>query len=521
MVRKPLSIILFFVLLTPHILEASPSVDVPERHWSYEAIEKLAIIGLCDIADIGVRPVSRIKMAYIIKTAIEKARDYNKEFDWGVQERLEITLNKLISEFREELVAIGVEVASISDKGPEKNVFKIADSLKVEKAYAWLDKGDVLLQNSEGFRLADGFNTRASITGWARVSDLCAASLTPYFRYSKADTDYGLLNAHVRVNPFGKNIEVAYGRASMWWGPGFDGSLLLTDNAFPMDSLRVNNIYPFRLPWVFKHIGRFNAIYFVSRLEKNRVAPYTSVGGWRLDYTPLESLKFGFGHILMFGGEGFRKLGFTDFLDENFLLLNSAGGATETENHIVSGDVQLFLRRIDRFLPIATGAKLYTEWGGEDESKGFPTQPAHITGVYFTDVFKIPGFDLKAEAARLNKIWYTHFKYTTGYKRFGEFIGHYLGGDSEAVTLAAIFNSFEGYNFAATFSFRSRGLNQPLVETTDEVKLEFGLTNALKRYNIKDTNVNLFYEFQRIDNHNNASGSAKNNLIGAEVTRKF
>ncbi len=521
MVRKLLIIVSFFVLLTPHILEASPSVDVPERHWSYDAIEKLAIIGLCDIADIGVRPVSRIKMAYIIKTAVDKARDYNKEFDWGEQDHLETILDKLIAEFREELVTIGVEVASVSDKGPEKNIFKIADSLKVEKVYAWLDKGNVLLENSEGFRLTNGFNTRDSITGWAKISDLYAVSVTPYFRYSKDDTDYGLLNAHVRINPFGKNMELAYGRASMWWGPGFDGSLLLTDNAFPMDSLRFNNIYPFRFPWVFKHIGRFNAIYFISRLEKNRVVPNTYVGGWRLDYTPVEFLKFGFGHILMFGGKGLGKLGFKSFFAENSLFFSSAGGANEPENHIVSGDVQLFLRRIDRFLPIATGAKLYTEWGGEDESKGIPTQLAHIIGVYFTDVFKIPGFDLKAERAKLNKIWYKHFIYTTGYKHFGEFIGHYLGGDSEGIALAAIFNSFEDYKFTTTFSLRRRGLNQPLVEITDEVKLEFGLTGALKTYNIKDTDVSIFYKFQRISNYNNASGSAKNNLIGVKVTRKF
>ena len=53
MVRKLLIIILLFSFLAPCVLEASPSVDVPLRHWSYDAIEKLAILGLCDIADIG------------------------------------------------------------------------------------------------------------------------------------------------------------------------------------------------------------------------------------------------------------------------------------------------------------------------------------------------------------------------------------------------------------------------------------------------------------------------------------
>ena len=33
--------------------------------------------------------------------------------------------------------------------------------------------------------------------------------------------------------------------------------------------------------------------------------------------------------------------------------------AQEKKDHIISGDIQLFVPRIDRFLPIATGAKLY------------------------------------------------------------------------------------------------------------------------------------------------------------------
>ncbi|PIP67466.1 MAG: hypothetical protein COW92_06345, partial [Candidatus Omnitrophica bacterium CG22_combo_CG10-13_8_21_14_all_43_16] len=79
------------------------------------------------------RPVSRIKMAYIVKTAIDKARVYDKEFDWNEQDYLEALLNKLINEFRVELVSIGVEVASTFDKPLPKNTLKFLNSLKIEK----------------------------------------------------------------------------------------------------------------------------------------------------------------------------------------------------------------------------------------------------------------------------------------------------------------------------------------------------------------------------------------------------
>ncbi|MDP2911003.1 MAG: capsule assembly Wzi family protein, partial [Candidatus Omnitrophota bacterium] len=344
---RALILILFFTLLTPYILNASPSVDVPARHWSYDAVEKLAIIGLCDTADIGIRPVSRIKMAYMVKTAIDKARDYDKEFDWNEQDYLEALLNKLIEEFRVELVTIGVEVASTSDLDPKKNQFKILDGIKIEKLYARLDKDRLLFENKDGWILKDGFNARIKATAWAKLSNICAVSVTPGIRYSSEDTDINIEDAHVRLNPTGWNTEYSIGRSSMWWGPGFHGSVLMTDNAFPMDTLRINNIWPFRLPWVFKKMGRFSGTWFISRLEKKFNPSHPIFTGWKLDFIPAEFLKFGVGHILMFGGKGVNMYGIHDFIGNSSLFFSSGGGENDPENHIMSWDAQLFLRRID------------------------------------------------------------------------------------------------------------------------------------------------------------------------------
>ena len=187
----------------------------------------------------------------------------------------------------------------------------------------------------------------------------------------------------------------------------------------------------------------------------------------------------------------------------------------------MSWDAQLFLRRIDRFLPIATGVKLYTEWGAEDESKSIPVDLARIVGAYFTDVFKIPGFDLKAEAAKFNKIFYTHFRYLSGYTNRSNFIGDFAGPDSDDAAVSAIFNFPDEYKFSATFSRTRRGLSQVLIERTNQIRLEFSLINALNMYNIKDVEVTLFFEFQDIQNFNNTGSIARNKVIGAEVTRRF
>jgi len=516
-VRRIGIIILCFIFLTPAILQANPSVDVPVRHWSYDAIEKLAILGLADIADIGAKPFSRIKMAYIIKSAIEKTSSYELAFEWDEQEYLEKLLYSLIEEFREELVTIGVDIVALRNDGPKRYIFS-SPELNLEKVYSKLDVDRRLFENKEGWNLRDGFNLRVKLNPWAKVDDFFAISLTPGIRYSSEDTDIDFEDAHIRFSHPRYNMELAVGRSSMWWGPGFRGSLLLTNNTFPLDTVRLNNVYPFRLPWIFEKLGRFNSQIFISRLEEKRTIPNPWLCGWRVDYVPQDFLKIGFSHMLMFGGKGVKRLGFANFWSSASLVFSAAGGGTETENHIISGDIQLFVPRIDRFLPIATGAKLYTEWGAEDEAGNVPTDLASITGIYFTDVFMIPSFDTKIEFAKFNEIWYTHFRYGSGYTRRGNLIGHSAGGDSESITAVCIFNVLDKYKMRAGFSHQNRGLTEVNIETVDELRIEFGIIDALDMDNIK---INVFYEFEDIKNYNNTSKEAENHIFGAEAARKF
>lgn len=513
-------IILCFIFSLPPTLKAHPSVDVPLRHWSYDAIEKLAILDLADIADIGIKPVSRIKMAYAIKSAIEKARDYELDFEWNQQEYLETLLYNLIEEFREELVTIGVDVAAVTDEGSKRYFFNTPE-LNVEKVYTKLDSERTFFENKEGWNLKDGFNLRLRLRTWAKIANFFAVSLTPGLRYSAKDTDIDFEDAHIRFSHPSCNMELAIGRTSLWWGPGFHGTLLMTDNAFPLDLVRLNNIYPFRLPWVFRKIGRFNGQFFVSRLEKKRTVPHPWLCGWRLDYAPWNFLKCGFGHILMFGGKGIKNMSLSNFFSSASLVFSPAGGETETENHIISGDIQLFIRRIDRFLPIATGAKLYTEWGAEDEEGNIPVKLASITGAYFTDVFKIPGFDGKIEFAKFNSAWYSHFKYTSGYTHRGNTIGHHLGGDSEEIAVTGIFNFPHEYKMSATASHQRRGLSRADIEITDEVRVEFSITDALKMYNIHNVEMDVFYELENIKNYNHTANTVRNHILGVEVRREF
>jgi hypothetical protein len=66
-----------------------------------------------------------------------------------------------------------------------------------------------------------------------------------------------------------------------------------------------------------------------------------------------------------------------------------------------------------------------------------------------------------------------------------------------------------------------RGITSAFIETVNQIRLEFSVTNALSVYNIKDVEVTLFYEFDDITNFENTGSSVNSHIIGAEVIRKF
>jgi len=136
-------------------------------------------------------------------------------------------------------------------------------------------------------------------------------------------------------------------------------------------------------------------------------------------------------------------------------------------------------------------------------------------------VFKVPGFDGKVEFAKLDEIWYTHFRYTSGYTYRGNTIGHHIGGDSEEIAVTGIFNFPREYKMSTTLSHQRRGLTKAYIETIDELRIEFSVIDALKMYNIHNVEVEVFYELENIRNYSNTTDNVRNHIFGVELRRRF
>ncbi|MER3425399.1 MAG: hypothetical protein C4293_21345, partial [Nitrospiraceae bacterium] len=163
-------------------------------------------------------------------------------------------------------------------------------------------------ENRGGEYYADGTLVQTDIRGWVELTDAVALSAQP--KFISDSNVLGLDNSrnvylrelNAKLSLF--NIAVQVGRGSLWWGPGYHGSLLLTDHAFPLDMVQVGSDEPFRLPWVFKSLGDWKVNTFLTRLERDRDFPRANIFGLRVSYQPTSWLELGIARLTQFDGRG-------------------------------------------------------------------------------------------------------------------------------------------------------------------------------------------------------------------------
>lgn len=103
---------------------ANPFVDVPAKHWSYDAVSKLAkdgiVTGYDDKTFKGDREITRYEMAIIVAKAMGKAEKANAED--------KTLIEKLSVEYSKELNSLGVRVEKLETK---VNKFDLSGTARV------------------------------------------------------------------------------------------------------------------------------------------------------------------------------------------------------------------------------------------------------------------------------------------------------------------------------------------------------------------------------------------------------
>jgi len=105
-------VFIFTLTLVSVALAANPFVDVPAKHWSYDAVNELVAAGVIDGYSGGKfngdKTITRYEMAIIVAKAMAKDDKMNME-------QKEI-INKLATEYKTELEGLGIRVQALEDK---------------------------------------------------------------------------------------------------------------------------------------------------------------------------------------------------------------------------------------------------------------------------------------------------------------------------------------------------------------------------------------------------------------------
>jgi hypothetical protein len=249
------------------------------------------------------------------------------------------------------------------------------------------------INNNDGIVYQKGSNFTGDIRGEARLWNHISFYYEPIFKaLGNGDTQLDLEKGYVIAEAF--NLALQYGRDSLWWGPGYSGDLILTDNARPFDMFQLSTPLPYRLPFV----GLFKFNTFLTRLDYGQepqlgpsTIPHPYLWGTRLDFKPHPRFEMGLSYIVIFGGEGRESLSFDDYVTTLFGR-SSENEPKTNQNHQLALDFAFRWPDFYRILPVIRSFKLYGEWMYDDT-----TQWGYLAGLLLQDFFLAGRVDLRLE----------------------------------------------------------------------------------------------------------------------------
>ena len=396
----------------------------------------------------------------------------------------------------------------------------------ISLSYKYLD-GPFSVFNNEGIDYGEGSNALVQFQSSARLWRTFSFFVQPILIYNShayasgddSETKLRLHRGYAKVNLF--NFEILAGRDSLWWGPGYHGSLLMSNNAKPFDMIKLSNPEPVLLPWFFSYLGPFQFNLIVSQLHDERTGielanPF--LYGLRFDFKPHPYLEVGLSHLSMFGGPGRRDLSLGDVL--KILYSNTNPDPTEkTESNSQAAiDLALTLPDVKKYIFLTDALKFYMEWGAEDTGTP-PDKRAYMGGLALFKPFGLEKAVLRGEYVRLSPkagpgVWYTHGSYPMSYD--GHIFGHHAGTDADDIFIEWSHN-LDGFFYKLSFDRERSGIGtKSFVQTKNQYAGELGY---YFNDNIKAT---LQYAYEDIKNAGNVQDvNEKNHFFGTTVSFDF
>jgi len=241
----------------------------------------------------------------------------------------------------------------------------------------------------------------------------------------------------------------AAGWQDRWWGPGWDGSLIMSTNSRPIPAVSImrNASDPIDLP-VLNWLGPWRFRFFQGLLEGNRFVPHGLLTGMRFTFKPTSGLEIGLSRAMQWGGRG-RPHSLATFIravigSDNTGKLG-ATTANQPGNQLAGYDLR-WRSPIGSNLPYA----FYSQLIGEDASSRAPAAYIGLFGLESWGDLGDAGASWRAhvefsrttanlfsgDSSRLDTA-YEHGVFRSGYRYYGRSIGHAIDSDARMISLGA------------------------------------------------------------------------------------
>lgn len=243
---------------------------------------------------------------------------------------------------------------------------------------------------------------------------------------------------------------VIAGFPERWWGPGIQGSLILSTNARPIPQIGVERISAegFERPWL-RWIGPWTVSSFIGELDDERVVDRAKLFGLRFTARPLPQLQIGFSRTAQLCGNG-RPCGLEQFTD---MLIGHDNRGVNVDPEAEPGNQ---LAGLDgRWAFSGQRFAVYWQWIGEDSRRGGPqigdwlrllggelsgplagTGWRHRTYLEYADTTCQEG-GIGFGGAKY-RCAYEHSLYRSGYRYEGRALGYPTDTDSQSLAVVSI-----------------------------------------------------------------------------------
>ena len=419
--------------------------------WVYPLFDRLVALGAVRTAHLGIRPWTRMECARLLE-------DSQRNIHSRQTETSAIFL-ELSREFTAEIARLhgaanlGVSLDSVYARATQISGTPLTDGYHFAQT----------LVNDYGRPYSSGFNGIAGFTAHA-VAGPMSFAIQGEYQHAPAVPAYstGMQQAIAGADltllyPAGRpeinrldwltgtvavqyhHLQLSAGKQTYWWSVTDAGPFLLSNNAEPILSLKLDNVSPYRIPLISRLLGDIRTQYLFGRLDGHRfefdqdhligparIRPQPFIQGIKLSVKPTSNLELGFGFTAMFGGPGL-PVTFSNFLRS---LYSHTSGADNPGKRLTSFDFSYRIPRLRNWLTLYRDSLAVDEYTPLTSSR-----PSLNLGLYMPKLPRLNKFDFRAEVIGTPHtsefapgfVYYGLRRYRDGYTNDSNLLASWIG----------------------------------------------------------------------------------------------